>query len=244
VNRDFRKNTGALDIKKLFMLSLLGLTVVHVRMNFVMNVEIIHTLQFGILAVLIFPLTRSFGATLSYTVLLGMVDEWYQYAVLYPEKSDYYDFNDVVLDQLGAAVSLVYLYSTGVAPEHKTESEKWYKSGVFISAALIASVSALLFHFSFISVYANNSKAMVVLNEAAGPEEFWRHLPNSDIVYHVMSPAEGMTMIVVLCGLLFLLDFLALRAERPLRGGMTENRRDAGRHRAEPTSASASPALP
>src|SRR6185503_8176167 len=142
----FFKNMKAIkhaeDIKMLYGLLFMGLVTIHIRMNFVMNIEVIHTVQFGIVALLIFPLTRSFGATLYYTVLLGFVDEWYQHAILYPEKSDYFDFNDVVLDQLGASIALIYLYSTGA--EADKERSKWYKSPVLISFGIIAVTVASL----------------------------------------------------------------------------------------------------
>jgi hypothetical protein len=54
----------AVDLKIFYMLVMIGLLIIHTQVNFVMNIEIIHTIQFGLIALLIFPLTRSFGATL------------------------------------------------------------------------------------------------------------------------------------------------------------------------------------
>jgi hypothetical protein len=173
-----------------------------------MNIEIIHTLQFGILALMIFAITRSFGATLYYTVLLGFIDEMFQYTVLYPDRNDYLDFNDIILDQLGAGIILVYLYSAGLRSQRK-ESDRWYRSPVLISAITIAGTAAALFHFSLVSLYYSSSeKPLFVLNEGFGPESFWRHMPNCNIVYHVMTPQEGIIVIAIICVLFFFLDYL------------------------------------
>ncbi len=206
--KNLRSISHAADIKIFFMTMLIGLTVIHTQMNFVMNIEVIHMLQFGIIALLIFPLTRSFGATLYYTVMLGLLDELFQYAVLYPDKNDYLDFNDVVLDQLGAGMMLVYLYSCGIGSHHS--GRKWYKSPVLISAGVMVVSVALLLHFSLISVYysAGSVNPLLILSEAPGPEEFWRQAPNLNKVFHVMSPLEGVIIIAVICGLFYLLDYL------------------------------------
>lgn len=243
----FVKNLNAVrqaaDIPLLYMLIITGLTAVHVHMNFVMNIEIIHTMQFGIIALLIFPLTRSFGATLYYTLLLGIVDEWYQHAILYPDKSDYFDFNDVVLDQLGAGITLVYLYSAGA--KINPVAKKWYKSPVLLSAAGIAAAVAALFHFSVMTVYSPSAgSSWFVLNEASGPEAFWRHVPNSEIVYHVMTPLEGVAAIVFICGMFYLLDFLARRYEEGLQGAAIGPAGAAASGNGVPDSISVSPVLP
>jgi len=238
--RNLKIYRQAADTKMLFMLIITGLTVIHTNMNFVMNIEIIHTLQFGIIALLIFPLTGSFGATLYYTVMLGAIDEWYQYSVLYPDKSDYFDFNDLVLDQLGAAFALVFLFSSGVGGWQ--QKKRWYLSPVLLSVSVMGIIAVVLFHFSLLSVYNPGSgNALFVLNKAEGPEDFWRHLPNCDIVYHVMTPLEGMAAIILICSLFYFMDYLALKnSGDEFEKAITM----AGSNSIENDSTSASPVLP
>lgn len=207
--RNLRLVRQAADIKIVYMLIMTSLLIIHIQMNFVMNIEIIHTLQFGILALMIFPLTRSFGATLFFTTLLGAADELFQYLVLYPSKNDYLDFNDIVLDQMGAAIVLVYLYSSGLRSE-RNWSQKWYYSPVTITVVSLSAVVAVMYHFSLITTYYSSAtdKTLFVLNESNEPEGFWRHMPNCDIVFHVMSPIEGVIAIVMIGGLFFFLDYL------------------------------------
>ncbi len=210
--KNLRTIRQAVDLKFTYLLAITGLIIIHTQMNFVMNIEIIHTLQFGLLALLIYPLTRSFGATLYYTVLLGAMDELYQYQVLYPEKNDYFDFNDLLLDQLGAALALLFMFSTGVSSKSKESSSGWHKSPVFISGMTIAIALAVMFRMSLITAYfTKGANPLMTLSESTGPESFWRHLANSDIVFHVITPLEGALSLVIICGLFFLLDFLAAK---------------------------------
>lgn len=80
------------------------------------RVEIIHFLQYGILAWLVARAldpgrTRWLpGAVIGATVLLGIVDECNQYFFLTPNNSSYMDFNDFLLNQLGAAAGVLAFY--------------------------------------------------------------------------------------------------------------------------------------
>jgi len=216
--KNLRLISHGADIKIFYMMILIGLSVIHTQMNFVMNIEVIHMLQFGIIALLILPLTQSFGATLYYAVMLGLLDELFQYAVLYPDKNDYLDFNDVVLDQLGAGIMLVYLYSCGIG-SHRS-GKKWYMSPVLISVSVMAAAVAVLFHFSLITVYysAGSVNPLLTLSESSGPEGFWRQVPNLNKVYHVMSPIEGVLIIAAICGLFYLLDYLDKKIKATIQG--------------------------
>ena len=74
---------------------------------FAVNSEAIHFVQYGILALLLIPLVRRCGETIVLVTLLGILDEAYQYWVLHGDWGVYYDFNDVVLNLLGAAMGVL-----------------------------------------------------------------------------------------------------------------------------------------
>ena len=78
---------------------------------FVLNIEAIHFFQYAILALLLFPLLRSYSMTLFWGTLLGAIDEAYQYFYLSPDRTDYFDFNDVILDLIGVAFGLILIRS-------------------------------------------------------------------------------------------------------------------------------------
>lgn len=202
----------ARELKIAYLLILVSLIFVHSQVSFVMNIELIHTAQFGILALLVFPLVRKFGATGFYTLLLAFVDEWFQYQILYPDKSDYFDFNDVVTDMLGAGFALVVLYAAGVNNKTLPPKIRWYQSGVFYLGAGIATVVGAMYKLAFIQTYSENENAWLTLKKVEYPEPFWRNLPDSDIVYHVMEPLEGLCVLALLLGLLFALDYFARRS--------------------------------
>lgn len=201
----------ATEIKVCYLLTVVSLLFLHTQINFVMNIELIHTVEFGILAFLIFPLTRRFGNTAFYALLVGMLDEWYQYNVEKPD-SNYFDFNDLVLDLLGIGFVLVLLYSSGLNNKSYPRPVPWYRSPVFYIASLIAISVTVLLQLSLIQVYAGSENAWVVLNRDENTRQFWTHLPNSDIVFHVMQPLEGTTLLIALLSLFFLLDHLARRS--------------------------------
>jgi hypothetical protein len=74
----------------------------------VANIELIHFPQYAVLAVLLFagglhPTWALIGAT-----SLGAIDEVYQHFVLYADRQEaYLDFNDMVLNCIGAAGGLL-----------------------------------------------------------------------------------------------------------------------------------------
>ena len=72
------------SLKMVLLLGSILFLVLHLNSLLVLNIELIHALQFGLLALLIFPLSRSFAITLCMATMIGYVDEYYQYQYLYP----------------------------------------------------------------------------------------------------------------------------------------------------------------
>ncbi len=86
------------------------------------NVEMIHFLQYGLLASLLaqaFDHKREYWPLLTLMFLvtfLGILDELNQYFYLTPNNSAYIDFNDFVLNQIGACAGLLAWYGFRQAP--------------------------------------------------------------------------------------------------------------------------------
>lgn len=93
---------------------LAALTLLAQRVLLVSNVELIHLPQFALLAALLLAVGLSAeGAWLGAT-LGGVLDEAYQRLVIYPAIPNvYFDWNDIVLNGLGAAVAVVLLRGGG-----------------------------------------------------------------------------------------------------------------------------------
>lgn len=164
------------------------------RWLLVINVELIHFPQFGLLAALLLaaglgPQAAWLGATVA-----GVVDEAYQHLVVYAGvPNTYFDYNDIVLDGLGAAWAVVLAGAgRGRAP----------RSARALGAAMFAAVAVALW-------LAPPRLAAREGFPFYGPV-FVRAATGRD--YHVMAASEG------LAALVFLLWVVALAAGRDDQG--------------------------
>lgn len=171
---------------------------VAIKILMVVNIEMIHFVQYGFLTLLLFPLFADFKTTLFFAIILGGLDEAYQYWVLTPLSTDYYDFNDLIINLLGAALGLILLYANG----HKVKLAiiEWYQSPVNITA-FILSLILLLFYFSgVLCIYPVDGQIQppLLLIRNIQPD-FWT-IAEPNIKFHVLRPFWG----ILAGGLLFL----------------------------------------
>jgi hypothetical protein len=164
----------------------------------VVNIEAIHFIQFGILSVLAFPVVRRFESAFVITTILGMVDEIYQYLVLNPYFK-YFDFNDIVLNMIGAGAGLLILAVAGkpeiIRPARWRRSATFFfvlsivASGIFISLEWAVSFFPVTTGQSvtvWFSIYRDNL-----------PDQFWTYLYGKRY-YHILSPWEGISLMAAL----------------------------------------------
>lgn len=105
-----RKDQKTLKVIYWFITTIL--VVISYRTLMVNNIESIHFVQYAVLALPVFALTKSFGETVFWITLLGAIDEAYQYFILYHNAKDiYFDFNDIVLNLLGGGIGIVLIYT-------------------------------------------------------------------------------------------------------------------------------------
>jgi VanZ family protein len=163
---------------------------------FVLATELVHFPQYALMAILLFPFSWRYGATLFWTTLLGVLDEGYQYFYLAPDRTDYFDFNDVVINFLGAALGLVFVRAFSKrlpAPAPRP----WKQSPVlWTSAALLVFASAAIFSGK-LAVYPHELSAegaWLLVKEV--PENFWSDFHH--IRYHVVLPEEGVGILMLL----------------------------------------------
>ncbi len=208
LRRNFKKYPGGKEIKVGFFLAMASLIVLHMQALFVINIEIIHAFQFGFLAILLYPLTHSFGRTMFYCTLLGVVDEFFQYRVWHSLGADYLDFNDIIMNQLGIGVAIVLISVSGV--QHKLLSlSNWYKSPVFIITFLIALAMIVMYKTGLVQTYSEDTNsALFALSKYPEPLPFWLKLRTSEIIYHVLTPLEGTIIMTTLIGMFYLFDLL------------------------------------
>jgi hypothetical protein len=164
----------------------------------VINIELIHVVQYAVMALLLFPILNNFRETLFWTTVLGVCDELYQYLVIAADKANYYDFNDVVINLLGASLGLLILRSRDVKAH--VNYSKWIDSPASL-AMLFGSVFLITGLLTgWISIWPSDSEEEgFVLFEFVKQKEsgFWTSLP-PNVKFHVMRPVEGFITVLIL----------------------------------------------
>lgn len=75
---------------------------------FVSSIEAIHFIQYAILSLLLMILFKDLYLSFFISMLLGLLDEIYQYFVLYAGQPDVYlDYNDMLLNNHGAIMGII-----------------------------------------------------------------------------------------------------------------------------------------
>jgi len=178
-------------LKLFYLISTVTLIIAHSRFMFDSNIEIIHSFEFTILAFLIFPLTKRFGAAIFFTLPFMLFDEWYQYILLYPDLNDYFDLNDIMMDTYGCGLTMVAMMIIGIKGNENVKP--FWQRPEFISLVCLALAVLIAVKLCFIASYANQacSNTWLVMNERMVEEPFYRFHPTHKLWFHVMKPFEG-----------------------------------------------------
>jgi hypothetical protein len=175
------------------------LLVIHFFVLTEMNIEFIHALMYGGLAVLLFPLVGRFGGAVILGLPLMIVDEWYQHVILFPHYTDFFEFNDIILDLLGAGLFISILSLLGVPLRSKLpplvkRQELWLLVGIVI--VIIGPLSTCV-----VVPYSEQAceNTWFILNKLPEMEEFWYQHPTIGTTLHVLKPVEGIMAMFLLC---------------------------------------------
>jgi len=188
-----------------FLVLVLSGLVVHFFVFTEMNIEFIHAMEFGVLAALIYPLVGRFGAAIVGALPVMLVDEWYQYKVLF-DYVEYFDFNDILLDLLGAGLFLSLLRVLGVGSEeqatHLLKRSELYVLGLIVLLTTVFLSTNVMVCYS--SDVTNNT--WLILNDINAEYGFWRVHPLIGSTYHVLEPMAGMITVFGVCVAYFFMD--------------------------------------
>ncbi len=219
------RTTGNRAAKALYCIGTLVLLAVSYNALFYTNVEAIHFAQYALPAIPIFALTRRFRETIFYTALIGVIDECYQYFFIYQARfRSHLDFNDMVLNLLGAAVACVLIMLL-VDPQRFPPAERrsprgtgfkqLARSPLLIITLLLVLVCCTLFATGLMRVdaVAGEPRPPLLLSIDGPHQAFWKHTP-WDKRYHDLRPAEGLLLLIALFCLYLPLDRL-WRGPRP-----------------------------
>lgn len=208
--RQLIQNEGRRIFKVILLVFTFGALLLHAKYLFVVNVEMIHFVEFAILAFLLYPISRRFGFTMFLATIGAYIDEWYQYIILYPDRESYFDFNDTLMDQLGMGLALLMIYNYGLKSPWKPNIKEWITSPGMIVVFVIMAVSSVLFLTDVIVPYQSQATDVtwLVLNEANNPGAFFKEFLTSGRYYHVLTPWEGFFLNFLLIAIYSLMDWL------------------------------------
>lgn len=190
--------------------------------------EVVHYLQFGILAVLFGHVTRRIDISFVLTTCAGMLDEAYQYWWLHRDWGVYYDFNDVLLNIIAAGFGLAVVVELrpGVFSERNNHADPQRAQraqreegdmGGLNSPSFFASIASLrdhsfIFALSLVAFFALGvwtglialqaadvqDHSLLLLNRMKPFETFWDTWGGTAKAHHIVRAWPG----VVLTGLL------------------------------------------
>lgn len=152
----------------------------------VVPIERIHYIQYGLLTVLCYITTRKAFLSALMAFFVGVVDEAYQYWVLYANNRDvYFDWNDITLNLMGILIVLFFFLPESV------QNVKWLKKPVIVSILLWVVVVNLLVPFLNLDLYLFRN------DPYKNSSSFWI-TSNINTTYHVMNSLEGLTLLGIL----------------------------------------------
>ena len=199
--KNTRENSGLRKLIFFYLAVTVVFTILCFKLLIVINIEVVHFVQYGAMAFLLFPLVKRYGETVFWATLMGAADEGWQYIYLAPAKSNYYDFNDVIINLLGAVFGLLLVRS--LQPEFALQP-RWqiWKSPAFYTSLLLGCVIWLSLRNGWLHVFAPATEGpdrLWSLIRVAQPG-FWTTV-HPQVTFHVVQPVEGL----VITGLLLLL---------------------------------------
>ncbi len=201
----FRKNPNFWGIKLAYFTLTLLLIFFSFKNLLVVHSEIIHFPQYALIALLLFPIIKNLPETLFLTIVLGLVDECYQYFVLAPQKTAYLDFNDMWLNTLGGGLGI--LLAGTVFPKHLNPKKNYLGvDGILFKGLIsITAIFALFFFSGFMGYNQEIHPHATYFLFKEEPQSFWTEA-DFDVVYHIVRPLEGILAIAFYFWVLFPLE--------------------------------------
>lgn len=196
-----------------------------------LNIEVVHFPQYAILAILVFAIVRRYVETILWVTLAGMVDESYQYFYTKAHWGIYYDFNDVVLNQIGAAFGIVLLY-IWVGPRQSVAERAPYSWRAMLNSSAIrvtgvlGAIGVALYSCGLLRVLRDEGApaAAIVLRRVGPLTMFWTPTTWGK-TYHEIQLHEWIPLAALILSLYVLLDLKSPRAadEPYVHRGLPEN---------------------
>jgi len=193
-------------LKTIMVVIMAVLTLLSFRYLMTYNIEAIHFVEYMLVAMIMLPVFRSYGETVFWVTIAGILDETYQYLVLTP-NFDYFDFNDIILNLVGATTGVILVFvAAGSVIEIK-------RRRILISPGLITAITllavfiilALSGKLAFDPTETSGMGAWFSLNREIMPDAFWIEA-YAGRKFHVLSAWEGISLLYFFFTVFYLLD--------------------------------------
>ena len=164
------------------------------------NSELVHFPQYVVTGLVLMALTLSVTDSLSWVLLLGGIDEAYQYAVIHPAWGIPYDFNDVTLDLLGGAIGV--LLCTFWLQAKRRSGGGWRLGAGSIALAVVVVAGGLMLATNQAVLYADPARTDYWFALSRLPVKgFWFFDATwGPRTIHALTPVEGPALLL---GILF-----------------------------------------
>jgi hypothetical protein len=169
------------------------------------NIEAIHFVEYAIVALLLLPVLRSYGETVFWVTILGLIDELFQYFFLVPTFK-YFDFNDNVLNLLGAGTGAVLVFSLNPGAV-EIKKYRWYRSPAILTGLVILLLFILLFSTGKITVdpLGEDGTNWFSLNRGTMPENPWKEA-YAGRMFYILPAWQGVGLMYLLFAGFFGMD--------------------------------------
>ncbi len=162
--------------------------------------EAVHFLQYAIATLLLLPLAGAAGEAMIWATLVGIADESFQYWVLHRDWGIYLDFNDIVLNAVGAALGgWVAVAALGLRGRSDAPRFSALRSRALVAAVLLLAAGLLLVGTGRVGLTAAEAGpgTWFVLDRGTPPTSFWTVAEWAEKRYHVLTPREGAAIVAV-----------------------------------------------
>lgn len=156
--------------------------------------EGVHFVQYALLVLLLLPVIGRVGATMLWATLVGVLDEGYQFWVLHRDWGIYLDFNDILLNAVGAGLGGL-LAAAALGMRVARDAPRWRRAGslgLTVAAGALALGGALAAAGRIaLAPGPAAADAWLLLDRGAPPPAFWTFAEWAQKRYHVLAAGEG-----------------------------------------------------
>lgn len=184
----------------------------------VMNIEVVHFPHYAILAVLLYPITRRHTDTIILATIAGLIDEGYQYFHLYADRGIHFDFNDVILNTIGAGLGqvLVFVFVRHTPRDDRRDFvtiAKLARSPVCVAAATLLTAGFLATWAGWIRILGDAAApSWAVILRRGGPSTRYWTPTDWGKTYHEVGPIEWVLAATALAALYAAMDLYERRS--------------------------------